>query len=785
MSYLKFDGTLAVETPSATTSFYGTSAGGETLTGGAGADALWGQGAGDLLIGNGGGDTFYLQGAGTRVQEIGGGANQIVTWSGTNLSDFANIRNLTVGGDRTYAAGDGQDNILITNGSNQNLYGGAGQDVLVGNGTADTFIVVKGQGNDAIYGFNAAADVIRLTSGYTNFAQVQSHMTQVGADVKIDLGGTDGVVLRNVTSSQLTTANFQLQLDPSKLGAQTFSDEFNSLSLYKSGTGGTWSTTWWYDNPNGNGGTLASNGEQQWYINANYGPTASVTPWVAANGVLTITAAPASAQVSSLINGYKYTSGEINTQPTFAQTYGYFEMRADLPQAAGGWPAFWLLPADGSWPPELDVMEVLTKDDNATYTTAHSNAAGAQTQSQGVSFTPDTADGYHTYGVLWTKTDLAWFVDGVEVFHTATPADMNKPMYMIANLALGGWGGTLDTTQLPAELKIDYIRAYALADGSSTVVSHLPPLSPPPPPPPPPSGVLLTAAKNGAAVGGAGADTINAATTGASTLTGGAGADVFVLAKIPPRLAHITDFAPGVDRLDFSKILAGYKGTDPVADRYVSFVSDGAGGTKVMVDLDGAGRAYKPTAVVDLDKVAPGGLTNASVFGATTTAKAALASPSAPLATEAKIAAVSPLEPSAPVGQTLTSTAVGSVLTGGAGADTLNAGVGLDTLTGGAGADHFVFGKEPWAPIHITDFQLGVDVLDLSALFKLAGYKGADPVADHYIYFESDGHGGTMVRFDRDATGMAQVWPNTIIDLEHVSPSGLTWSQLQAGWIAT
>jgi hypothetical protein len=28
------------------------------------------------------------------------------------------------------------------------------------------------------------------------------------------------------------------------------------------------------------------------------------------------------------------------------------------------------------------------------------------------------------------------------------------------------------------------------------------------------------------------------------------------------------------------------------------------------------------------------------------------------------------------------------------------------------------------------------------------------------------------------------VWPNTIIDLEHVSPAGPTWAQLQGGWIA-
>jgi Ca2+-binding RTX toxin-like protein len=132
----------------------------------------------------------------------------------------------------------------------------------------------------------------------------------------------------------------------------------------------------------------------------------------------------------------------------------------------------------------------------------------------------------------------------------------------------------------------------------------------------------------------------------------------------------------------------------------------------------------------------------------------------------------------------LTSAGPYSALTGGSGADTFNASEGYDTLTGGQGADHYVFGKEPWAPIHITDFQPGTDVLDLSVLFKIAGYTGSDPIADHYIYLESDGADGTMVRFDHDGAGANPVWPNTIIDLEHVSPTGLTWARLQSGWVA-
>jgi Ca2+-binding RTX toxin-like protein len=54
------------------------------------------------------------------------------------------------------------------------------------------------------------------------------------------------------------------------------------------------------------------------------------------------------------------------------------------------------------------------------------------------------------------------------------------------------------------------------------------------------------------------------------------------------------------------------------------------------------------------------------------------------------------------------------VLLGGVGADVLIGGAGNDKLTGGADADRFVFapggGKDT-----VTDFQLGIDHLDLSA----------------------------------------------------------------------
>jgi Ca2+-binding RTX toxin-like protein len=191
-----------------------------------------------------------------------------------------------------------------------------------------------------------------------------------------------------------------------------------------------------------------------------------------------------------------------------------------------------------------------------------------------------------------------------------------------------------------------------------------------------------------------------------------------------------------------------------VKDGWVTLESDGAGGTLLGFDHDGptGSSPVWPNRIIDIEHVSPTGLTWAQLEGP---------------------------------GLNLVATTSSSVLTGGLANDTLSASDGLDTLTGGAGGDHFVFTKEPWAPVHITDFQPGADVLDLSALFKQYGYAGTDPVADGWVTFESDGNGGTLVGFDHDGpTGSSPVWPNRIIDLENVSPTGLTWAQVESGWVA-
>ena len=110
--------------------------------------------------------------------------------------------------------------------------------------------------------------------------------------------------------------------------------------------------------------------------------------------------------------------------------------------------------------------------------------------------------------------------------------------------------------------------------------------------------------------GGAGNDIIIAGRN-ADVLTGGAGSDIFQFDNLPWAGTRVTDFTAGTDMLDLRNlfIASNYTGTNPVADGYLSFQSDGAGGTKVLFDADGPNPAMPwQFLVATLDNVSPASL---------------------------------------------------------------------------------------------------------------------------------------------------------------------------------
>lgn len=165
------------------------------------------------------------------------------------------------------------------------------------------------------------------------------------------------------------------------------------------------------------------------------------------------------------MEGKNYTSGLIETRFSHMQAYGYFEMRAKMPKGKGLWPAFWMLP-DKDWPPEIDVMEYLGHRPNTIYMSNHWSDSESWHQSETAGYSgPDFSADFHTYAVEWNPGEIIWYVDGVERHRTSTGVP-DRPMFVIANLAVGGkWPGNPDSsTPFPSYLEIDYIRLYTRAE---------------------------------------------------------------------------------------------------------------------------------------------------------------------------------------------------------------------------------------------------------------------------------------------------------------------------------
>jgi beta-glucanase (GH16 family) len=253
----------------------------------------------------------------------------------------------------------------------------------------------------------------------------------------------------------------------------TFSEDFATFRWYAEGSPGVtrgdgiWRTNFGYAGVQDRASrTLPANGEEQIYVDEGFRGTSSgplgLSPFRLVKGAFSIVAEPAPAYIRPYIWNYPYISGLMTTERSFSQLYGVFEMRAQMPKGRGLWPAFWLLPANHKWPPEIDIFEILGDDTHTLHTNAHDVSSGRQTDAPSVIRIPDASSSFHNYAIDWMPDSLVWYFDGIEVARKPTPVDMRYPMYLLVNLAVGGhWPGSPDeTTPFPAALSIQWIHVY-------------------------------------------------------------------------------------------------------------------------------------------------------------------------------------------------------------------------------------------------------------------------------------------------------------------------------------
>jgi len=175
----------------------------------------------------------------------------------------------------------------------------------------------------------------------------------------------------------------------------------------------------------------------------------------------------------------KYTTAMITTFDKWTQCYGYFEARMKLPTARGLWAAFWMMPdrapgatgdrettKDGGM--EFDILEHLTEWGPGRYNTAvHWDGYGKDHKSWGnnQNYYGRTADGWHTWGMLWEPGKVTWYCDGVKKADFANTHVGSVPDDFILDVQMGGWATkNVDDAHLPDYLQIDYVRAWQLKE---------------------------------------------------------------------------------------------------------------------------------------------------------------------------------------------------------------------------------------------------------------------------------------------------------------------------------
>jgi beta-glucanase (GH16 family) len=117
------------------------------------------------------------------------------------------------------------------------------------------------------------------------------------------------------------------------------------------------------------------------------------------NGIMTLR--------TQYVNG-EWSSAGVSSGDFYSVSGGRWEVRAKFPVSKGIGYAFLLYPADGTWPPEVDLAEGRANGPLVT-ATYHWGAANSQAQSF---LTNTTMSAWHTYGAIIGTNTITYTFDG-------------------------------------------------------------------------------------------------------------------------------------------------------------------------------------------------------------------------------------------------------------------------------------------------------------------------------------------------------------------------------------
>lgn len=171
---------------------------------------------------------------------------------------------------------------------------------------------------------------------------------------------------------------------------------------------------------------------------------------------------------------FTYSAGILQSSkiPVVIGTGSYVEARLKLDVVQGTWPAFWLMPNDGSWPPEIDILEGwfnaknLSSSDSLA-TTVHWRNKGGKHLAYGTTV-PLSAlipgfdlRQWHTYGVHIEQDWLTYYIDDVPTVRSPNPTRRGTHWYIILNVGVGGLAGDPPPgAPFPARMGLDWVSVW-------------------------------------------------------------------------------------------------------------------------------------------------------------------------------------------------------------------------------------------------------------------------------------------------------------------------------------
>jgi hypothetical protein len=250
--------------------------------------------------------------------------------------------------------------------------------------------------------------------------------------------------------------------DP-KLGPLLFEETFRSFAPRDERAGGrAWQTQYPNLPIDSEYARTHGAGEDQCYVDRNFRGLGLDPFHVLPEGGLEITLRPTPPQARAACFGKPFISGMITSDPLFAMDEGYWEIVARMPRSAPGlWPALWLLPADHTCPPEIDIVEVLYGRPVFTIHTAANGKPEFDPKSPRINDDLSTRD--HVFGLWKDRRQVVWTLDGRVVKRAPVSADQHKPFFLLATHQISrGKARKPLAPDTRASLILRRIRAYAL-----------------------------------------------------------------------------------------------------------------------------------------------------------------------------------------------------------------------------------------------------------------------------------------------------------------------------------